>query len=359
MKKIIPILLVVLLITLLAGVKKQPELLHKAMFYEKLKNNFVRCDLCPNNCVLKENEVGTCGVRQNIGGELFSLVYNQPVSIHIDPIEKKPLYHFYPGTNILSIATVGCNLRCNFCQNWTISQTRPNEAQAYQATPEQIIAMAKEYDCQSIAFTYTEPTVFYEYMLDIAKLAKEEGLKTVMVTCGYINEKPLRELVKYMDAANIDLKGFSDEFYSTYTTGSLQPVLNTLQIAKEEGMFFEITNLVIPQANDDPILIRAMCKWIKENIGDEYPLHFSRFFPQYKLTNRPPTPVKTLEMAYDIAVEEGLKYVYIGNVGNIGEDTYCSNCGKLLIDRSGYSLEEINIKNGKCKFCGEEIFGEF
>ena len=359
MKKIIPILLVILLITLLAGVKKQPELLHKAMFYEKLKNNFVRCDLCPNNCVLKENEVGTCGVRQNIGGELFSLVYNQPVSIHIDPIEKKPLYHFYPGTNILSIATVGCNLRCNFCQNWTISQTRPKETQAYQATPEQIIAMAKEYDCQSIAFTYTEPTVFYEYMLDIAKLAKEEGLKTVMVTCGYINEKPLRELVKYMDAANIDLKGFSDEFYSTYTTGSLQPVLNTLQIAKEEGMFFEITNLVIPQANDDPILIRAMCKWIKENIGDEYPLHFSRFFPQYKLTNRPPTPVKTLEMAYDIAVEEGLKYVYIGNVGNIGEDTYCSNCGKLLIDRSGYSLEEINIKNGKCKFCGEEIFGEF
>ena len=359
MKKIIPILLVVLLITLLAGVKKQPELLHKAMFYEKLKNNYIRCDLCPNICVLKEDETGTCGVRQNIGGELYSLVYNQPVSIHIDPIEKKPLYHFYPGTNILSIATVGCNLRCNFCQNWTISQTRPNEAQAYQATPEQIIAMAKEYDCQSIAFTYTEPTVFYEYMLDIAKLAKEEGLKTVMVTCGYINEKPLQELAKYMDAANIDLKGFSEEFYSTYTTGSLQPVLNTLQIAKEEGMFFEITNLVIPQAHDDPILIRAMCKWIKENIGDEYPLHFSRFFPQYKLTNRPPTPVKTLEMAYDIAVEEGLKYVYIGNVGNIGEDTYCSNCGKLLIDRSGYSLEEINIKNGKCKFCGEEIFGEF
>lgn len=359
MKKIIPILLVILLITLLTGIKKQPELLHKAMFFEKLKNNFVRCDLCPNNCVLKENETGTCGVRQNIGGELYTLVYNQPIAIHVDPIEKKPLYHFFPGTNILSIATVGCNLRCNFCQNWTISQSRPNETQAYQATPEQIIAMAKEYDCHSIAFTYTEPTIFYEYMLDIAKLAKIEGLKTVLVTCGYINEKPLRELAKYIDAANIDLKGFSEEFYSTYTTGSLQPVLNTLQIAKEEDMFFEITNLVIPQANDDPIIIRAMCKWIKKNIGDEYPLHFSRFFPQYKLTNRPPTPVKTLEMAYDIARDEGLKYVYIGNVGDIGEDTFCPNCGKLLIDRSGYSLEEINIKNGKCKFCGEEIFGEF
>lgn len=359
MKKIIPILLVILLITLLAGVKEQPELLHKAMFYEKLKNNYVRCDLCPNYCVLKENEIGICGVRQNIGGELYTLVYNKPVAIHVDPIEKKPLYHFYPGTKILSIATVGCNLRCNFCQNWTISQSRPNETTAYQATAEQIIAMAKEYDCQSIAFTYTEPTIFYEYMLDIAKLAKKEGLKTVLVTCGYINEKPLRELAKYIDAANIDLKGFSEEFYSTYTTGSLQPVLNTLRIAKEEGMFFEITNLVIPQANDDPVLIRAMCKWIKENVGDEYPLHFSRFFPQYKLTNRPPTPVKTLEMAYDIAREEGLKYVYIGNVGNIGEDTFCPNCRKLLIDRSGYSVEEINIKNGKCKFCGEEIFGEF
>jgi pyruvate formate lyase activating enzyme len=353
------ILLVILLITLLTGIKKQPVLLHKAMFYEKLKSNYVRCDLCPNNCVLKEDEVGTCGVRQNIGGELYTLVYNQPVAIHVDPIEKKPLYHFYPGSQILSIATVGCNLRCNFCQNWTISQSRPNETTAYQATPEQIIALAKEYDCQSIAFTYTEPTIFYEYMLDIAKLAKKEGLKTVMVTCGYINEKPLRELAKYIDAANIDLKGFSDEFYSTYTTGSLQPVLNTIQIAKEEEMFFEITNLVIPQANDDPIMIRAMCKWIKENIGDEYPLHFSRFFPNYKLTNRPPTPVKTLEMAYEIAVEEGLKYVYIGNVGNIGEDTYCPKCGKLLIDRSGYSLEKINIKNGKCEFCGEEIFGEF
>jgi pyruvate formate lyase activating enzyme len=242
MKKIIPILLVILLITLLTGIKKQPELLHKAMFYEKLKNNFVRCDLCPNNCVLKENEIGTCGVRQNIGGELYTLVYNQPVAIHVDPIEKKPLYHFYPGTKILSIATVGCNLRCNFCQNWTISQSRPNETQAYQATPEQIIAMAKEYNCQSIAFTYTEPTIFYEYMLDIAKLAKIEGLKTVLVTCGYINEKPLRELAKYIDAANIDLKGFSEEFYSTYTTGSLGGVLLHLYYRFPSACFEYIAN---------------------------------------------------------------------------------------------------------------------
>ena len=359
MKKIIPMILVILLITLLLGIKKKPELLHKAMFYQKLKNNYVRCDLCPNNCVLKENEIGTCNVRQNIEGELYTLVYNRPVSINIDPIEKKPLYHFYPGSLILSIATVGCNLRCNFCQNWTISQTKPDEASAYNATPEQIVEMAKENNCRSIAFTYTEPTIFYEYMYDIAKLAKENDIKTVWVTCGYINEEPLRKLAKVIDAANIDLKGFSEEFYSTYTTGSLQPVLNTLKIAKEEGMFFEITNLVIPDANDDPIKIREMCKWIKANLGDKYPLHFSRFFPNYKLMNKPPTPVKTLEMAYDIAREEGIKYVYIGNVAASAEDTFCPKCGKKIIDRSGYMIGDIHIKDGKCEYCGEDIFGEF
>ncbi|MCK4654394.1 MAG: AmmeMemoRadiSam system radical SAM enzyme [Candidatus Cloacimonetes bacterium] len=357
-KKFLIIFLIILSAFLFAG-KGLFEVLHEAQFYEQLKNKYVRCDLCPNCCVLKDKEIGICGVRQNNGGKLYTLVYNKPISIHVDPIEKKPLYHFYPGSQILSLATVGCNLRCNFCQNWTISQSRPNEVQAYNATPEQIIEMAKEYGCESIAFTYTEPTIFYEYMYDIAKLAKENGLKTVWVTCGYINEEPLRKLAKVIDAANIDLKGFSEEFYSTYTTGYLQPVLNTLKIAKEEGMFFEITNLVIPDANDDPVEIRAMCKWIKENLGDEYPLHFSRFFPNYKLTNRPPTPIKTLEMAYDIAKEEGIKYVYIGNVAGSAEDTLCPNCGKMIIDRSGYMIGDIHIKDGKCEYCGEEIFGKF
>ncbi|MDO9576380.1 MAG: AmmeMemoRadiSam system radical SAM enzyme [Candidatus Cloacimonadales bacterium] len=343
---------------LLAGTKTS-ELLREASFYTKLEKNYVRCNLCPNTCVLKDGETGICRVRQNLNGTLYTLVYNLPVSLNIDPIEKKPLFHFLPGSKVFSLATVGCNLNCNFCQNWTISQSSPNEVQTYEATPEQIVQMAKEYDCQSIAFTYTEPTVFYEYMFDIAKLAHENGIKTVWVTCGYINEAPLRKLAKYLDAANIDLKGFSEEFYETYTTGSLQPVLNTLEIAKEEGIYFEITNLVIPDANDDPVLIRAMCKWIYQNLGTDYPLHFSRFFPNYKLTNRPQTPFKTLQMAYEIALEESLKYVYVGNISGISEDTICPNCGKKLIVRSGYTVRENNIENGKCKFCGTSIPGFF
>ncbi len=361
MKKFIYLILLILISFVLFSFSgnDRTEVLHEALFYEQLKGNYVRCNLCPNLCVLKDKQTGICGVRQNISGKLYTLVYNHPVSINIDPIEKKPLYHFYPGSQILSLATVGCNLRCNFCQNWTISQTRPEGDSAYDITPQQIIKLAKEYDCESIAFTYTEPTIFYEYMYDIAKLAKENNLKTVWVTCGYINEEPLRKLAEVIDAANIDLKGFSDEFYFTYTTGLLQPVLNTLKIAKEEGMFFEITNLVIPDANDSSEEIRAMCKWIKESLGDEYPLHFSRFFPNYKLTNRPPTPIKTLEMAYNIAREEGLKYIYIGNVSKKAEDTFCPNCGKKIIDRSGYSVGKIHIKDGKCKYCGKEIFGVF
>lgn len=343
---------------LLAGTKSG-ELLREAEFYTKLAKNYVRCDLCPNNCVLKDGETGICRVRQNLNGTLYTLVYNQPVSLNIDPIEKKPLYHFLPGTNVFSLATVGCNLNCNFCQNWTISQSSPRQVQAYQVTPQQIVKMAQDYDCESIAFTYTEPTVFYEYMYDIATLAQENGLKTVWVTCGYINEAPLRKLAPFIDAANIDLKGFSEEFYETYTTGSLQPVLNTLQIAKEEGIYFEITNLLIPDANDDPLLIRSMCQWICENLGTEFPLHFSRFFPNYKLTNRPQTPIKTLQKAYEIAVEESLKYVYVGNISGISEDTICPKCGKKLIIRSGYSVLENNIEQGRCKFCGEMIPGIF
>ena len=359
MKKFLVIALLLLLSLVLLASSRDVELLKEARFYEKLEDGAVQCNLCPNYCRLPKGVTGVCGVRQNIDGTLYTLVYNRPVSINIDPIEKKPLYHFYPGSNILSLATAGCNLRCNFCQNWTISQSKPDDVLAYEFTPEKIVETAILYDCESIAFTYTEPTIFYEYMYDIAKCAHEQGLKTVLVTCGYINEEPLRKLIPYLDAANIDLKGYSEDFYSTYTTGSLAPVLRTIEVCKEEGLFFEITNLVIPDANDAPEMIRDMCKWIREDIGDEYPLHFSRFFPNYKLTNRPATPVKTLEKSYEIAIEESLKYVYIGNVGYIAEDTFCPNCGKKIIDRSGYTLKEENIINGRCKFCGYEIFGEF
>ena len=338
---------------------QKTELLKEALYYSKLEKNYVKCELCPNYCVLKSGETGICGVRKNIDGTLYSLVYNKPISIHIDPIEKKPLYHFYPGTQILSIATVGCNLRCNFCQNWEISQSKPEQVQAYEMTPEDIIRTTKENNCQSIAFTYTEPTIFYEYMLDIAKLAHKENIKTVYVTCGYINEKPLRELCKYLDAANIDLKGFSEEFYHTYTTGNLQPVLDCLKISKEENLFFEITNLIIPDANDEPKMIKNMCDWIKKNLGSDHPLHFSRFFPNYQLLNRPATPLKTLEMARDIALESGIKFVYIGNIATEFEDTFCPNCGEKIIDRSGYLIKSQNLENGKCKFCGYEISGVF
>ncbi|HEX37519.1 MAG TPA: AmmeMemoRadiSam system radical SAM enzyme [Candidatus Cloacimonetes bacterium] len=359
MRKLTEITILISLAFLLIASSNDVKSPREAEFYEKLDNDAVRCVLCPNRCVLPEGATGICRVRQNINGTLYSLVYNKPVSINIDPIEKKPLYHFYPGTTILSLATVGCNMRCNFCQNWTISQSNPDEVRSYEVTPEQIIEMAKEYNCKSIAFTYTEPTVFYEYMIDIAKCAHKNDIKTVWVTCGYINEEPLRELISYLDAANIDLKGYSEDFYSTYTTGSLAPVLRTIEICKEEGLYFEITNLVIPDANDDPEMISDMCEWLKEYIGTEHPLHFSRFSPQFKLTNRPPTPVKTLEMAYDIAKDVGMKYVYLGNIISASEDTYCPHCGKKIIDRYGFTVQEMHITDGKCDFCDYKIFGEF
>ena len=350
------IIFILISIGIIAGKNDKVELLKEADFYKKLKHNLVKCELCPNYCVLKDGETGICKVRKNIGGKLYSLVYNQPIAIHIDPIEKKPLFHFYPKSYALSIATVGCNLRCIFCQNWQISQTDPKDVTPDHYTPIEIVDLAKKYKCKSIAFTYTEPTIFYEYMLDIAKLAREEGIKTVLVTCGYINPEPLRKLAKYIDAANVDLKG-SKEFYQEYTTGKVQPVLECLKILDELGVWLEITNLVIPQANDNTDDIRQMCCWIKDNLGVSYPLHFSRFSPQYKLLNRPPTPLKTLVKAREIALEQGIKYVYIGNISTDAENTYCPHCGKLLIKREGYQISEINIENNKCRFCGEKIEG--
>jgi pyruvate formate lyase activating enzyme len=250
-----------LLFTLvLLASSRDVELLKEAQFYEKLEDGAVQCNLCPNYCILPEGITGVCGVRQNIGGTLYTLVYNRPVSINIDPIEKKPLYHFYPGSNILSLATAGCNLRCNFCQNWTISQSKPDDVRAYEFTPEQIVETAKLYDCESIAFTYTEPTIFYEYMYDIAKCAHEQGLKTVLVTCGYINEEPLRKLIPYLDAANIDLKGYSEDFYSTYTTGSLAPVLRTIEICKEEHCIFHGSFQITSLPTDLPHQLKHL-KW--------------------------------------------------------------------------------------------------
>ncbi len=334
------------------------EALKETLFYKKLDNKIVQCQLCPRRCTIANGQRGYCGVRQNREGTLYTLVYAKPVAIHIDPIEKKPLFHFLPSTTAFSIATAGCNLKCKFCQNWEISQVKPEDVQYSYIEPEGLIKKVKESGSPTIAYTYTEPTIFYEYMLETAKLAKKEGIRNVMHSCGYINEEPLRQLAKYLDAANIDLKGFTNDYYAKMTDASLEPVLKSLKILKEEGVHVEITNLILPGYNDDPDTIRKMCLWIKDNLGSGTPLHFSRFFPMYKLTSLSPTPVETLEIARKIALESGLKYVYIGNVGgHSAENTYCPRCKKVLIERRGYFVLQNNIENGKCKFCGEKIEG--
>lgn len=320
-------------------------------------SKIVQCELCPNGCVLDINEVSRCRTRINKNGTLYSLVYGKPCAVHIDPIEKKPFSHFLPGTTAFSIATAGCVLQCKFCQNWQISQARPEDTDTYDLPPDKVVQNAISYKCKSISYTYTEPTVFYEYMYDTAIIAKKKGVKNTMHSCGYINEKPLRKLTKYMDAANIDLKGFSEDFYAKNCNGSLKPVLNSLIVLKQENVWLEITNLVIPTLNDDMKQIKEMCKWIMKNLGSDVPIHFSRFFPHYKLMNLPPTPLEILIQARKTAMEVGLKFVYIGNIRHEAESTYCPECKKILIERIGYFVKQNNIKNGECGFCGNRIPG--
>lgn len=329
-----------------------------ALYWNALEGNKVQCRLCPRTCLLAPGQKGFCRGRKNIEGKLYTLNYAQPVAIHVDPIEKKPLAHVYPGTKSLSIATAGCNLRCKFCQNWEISQLDPESIKVKPVSPEKIVAMAKETGSKTIAFTYTEPTIFYEYMLDIAKAAKSQGVECVMHSAGYINEEPLRELAKYLTAANIDLKGFNDKYYSSFCQGSLEAVLNSLLVLKQEGVWIEITNLLIPGANDSDEDITELCRWVKQNLGPETPIHFSRFFPLYKLIDLSPTPLETLLRAQRIAKAEGIKFVYLGNIPQqIGEDTICPNCGKTVIKRIGYNIIENLISDGRCPFCEQEIPG--
>jgi len=320
----------------------------------------VQCELCPFRCFLPEGSRGICRVRMSAGGRLLTLVYGQPVSAHIDPVEKKPIYHMLPGSRIFSLATVGCNLRCSFCQNWEISQSYPEEAGAggQILTPEQVVNAAIANNCHSIAYTYSEPAVFYEYVLDIARLAKQKGLRNVLVSAGYINRQPLRKLAPYFDVIKIDLKGFNEQFYRKVVGGDLKYVLATLKELHSLGVLTEVVNLIVPGLNDNLQEITRMSKWIYDNLGPDTPLFFSRFSPQYKLGNLPATPIETLEQARKIALEAGLRYVYIGNVpGHPGENTYCPSCGKILIHRYGYEILENNIKNGQCIFCGKKIPG--
>jgi pyruvate formate lyase activating enzyme len=343
--------------SLLAALKK-PEGLHEAMYYKMIDEKTAWCRLCPQKCILTEGVRSVCRVRELSQGKLYTLVYGNPCSVHVDPIEKKPIFHMLPGSISFSIATAGCNLRCKHCQNWQISQFPPEETVNYKLSPEEVVKKALEAKSRSIAYTYSEPIVFYEYMLDTAKLAKKKNIKGVWVTAGYINEEPLKELAKYIDAANIDLKGFTDEFYIPVCGGRLKYVLETLKTAQKEGIWVEVTNLIIPTLNDDLKTIEKMCRWLKENLGPDVPLHFSRFHPMYKLRNLSPTPVKTLEEARKTALRVGLNYVYIGNVpGHEGNNTYCPNCKKILIQRLGYKILQNNIEGGKCKFCGRKIPG--
>jgi len=317
----------------------------------------IKCQLCPQACILREGETGDCKTRINIENRLFSITYGNPCAVHIDPVEKKPLFHFLPTSLALSIATAGCNLACLNCQNWQISQSSPNDTRNYDLFPEDVVRKATEYNCNSIAYTYSDPVAFYEYTSDTAKIARETNIKNILVSAGYINEAPLRNWCKYIDAANIDLKSFSNDVYEMLNAGTLEPVLNTLKILRDEGVWLEITNLVVPDWTDNPDMIRDMCHWLAVNGFVNTPLHFSRFHPQYKLANLPATPVKVLTEAKNIAETEGLKYVYIGNVPGTGETTFCPQCHQIVIERKGFTVTKNNLEGNRCINCKTLIPG--
>jgi pyruvate formate lyase activating enzyme len=319
------------------------------------------CDLCPRGCVLRPGDRGFCFVRENRDGQVVSTTYGRSTGFCIDPIEKKPLNQFYPGTAVLSFGTPGCNLGCTFCQNWTMSRSRDVEAACQQAQPQAIAAAAKEHGCRSVAFTYNDPIIWAEYAIDTARACRALGIKTVAVTSGYITAAARGEFYEAMDAANVDLKGFTEDFYRTYCGGRLQPVLDTLRwLAHESQTWLEITNLIIPQANDSPDDIGRMCQWIASELGPDVPLHFSAFHPDFKLTDRGPTPPGVLQAAHDMARAAGLRYVYTGNVYDPEhQHTYCPGCGRAVIRRDGYTIGAFELRGGRCAHCQTPIAGRF
>lgn len=320
----------------------------------------IQCKLCPKGCVIRPGESGECRIRVNLDGTLRAVTYGYPSAVHVDPVEKKPLYHYRPGTGIFSIATVGCNLHCLNCQNWDLSQRNPEDAEAVHLPPERLPDLARQNGCGSIAYTYSDPVVFYEYTLDSCRQAHEADLGNVLVTAGYINEAPLRELCRWVDAANVDLKALSESFYRDICGATLQPVLHALVTMKSMGVMVEVTNLVIPGINDRDEDLQSLCRWIAANLGRETPLHFSRFSPHYKMQHLPPTPAGTLERARDIARAEGLHFVYVGNI--LLEDsghTRCPSCAKLLIERIGFQVRQNKLKDGRCPDCRAEVYGKW
>lgn len=329
---------------------------HTAEFWHA-EGKDLQCELCPHECLLSVGQTGVCRNRRNTQGTLEAIGYGLPCAIHVDPIEKKPLYHFLPGSQSYSIAVAGCNLRCKNCQNYSISQTSPLDTKVPYRSPASIVDEAAKSGAASISFTYSEPVVWYEYMYDIARCAKKAGLKTVLVTSGYINERPFARLADVIDGAHIDLKSFNDSIYRNLNAGRLEPVLNTIKAAKKKGVWVEIVNLIVPQWSDDYAMIRKMAVWIRENAGSDTPLHFSRFFPLYKLAQLYPTPTDVITRARDIAHEEQLQYVYIGNVPGLEAHTYCPKCRAVLIKRTGYRIKIQNLKNGSCVKCGTALPG--
>ena len=338
------------------AVETETQVLKEAKYYEVLDQGRVHCYLCPKHCKIWQGLAGFCFIRKNIGGKLYSLGYGRPAAVNIDPIEKKPLFHFLPGTRILSMGTAGCNMGCKFCQNWDISKAKADQVHSRFLSPEAVVEAAVQYRCPSIAFTYNEPTIFAEYVVDTAMVARERGVRTVMVTNGYITAEARREVYRWIDAANVDLKGFTREFYRKITLSTLEPVLETLCDLQEMGIWIEITNLMIPGQNDSEEETWSMCRWIVEHLGNQVPVHFTAFHPDFKMTQVPHTPETTLRRAREIALESGIQFVYEGNVfSEEGSNTYCPRCHRLLIRRSWHQV----VDNGLCKgnqcSCGEII----
>ncbi len=331
-----------------------------AKFFRRLNDERVLCYLCPRYCKLKEGQIGFCQVRQNINGELKSLVYGKPYAVNVDPIEKKPLFHFLPGSKILSLGTAGCNMACKYCQNWNLSNTQFEEERAIHLPPERAVQLAIHYKTDSIAYTYNEPTIFAEYAMDTARLSQAFKLKNVMVTNGYISTEAIDQVYQHMDAANVDLKAFSEKFYAKLTLSRLQPVLDCLKRLKQLNKWIEITNLIIPTYNDQEKDVTALCEWVLQELGPFVPLHFSAFHPEFQLTHVPPTTPSTLIKLRRLAIQLGIKYVYVGNISDSeGNNTYCHNCSALLIRRTWYHTECVGLDQAKCKKCGEVIPGIF
>ena len=333
----------------------------EAYLYEALKDKKVKCNLCSHRCIIKDGERGICGVRENRSGVLESLVYGRLVAKHTDPIEKKPLFHFLPGSISYSIATVGCNFKCLFCQNADISQM-PSDHDGMiigdYCSPKDVVDAAEKGECKSIAYTYTEPTVFFEFAFDTAKMAHAKGIKNVFVTNGYMTSEAVHMISPYLDAANVDLKAFNKRFYKEVVKARLEPVKETLKLMKSLGIFVEVTTLLIPGLNDDKKELEKLTLFLVESLGPETPWHVSAFYPTYRLTDRPPTPVESLVMAREIGIKSGLRYVYTGNVpSDDGENTFCYKCGKILISRLGFSIIKNVLENGRCPYCGTQIDG--